>query len=230
MRTILLNPDVAGTNAGQPAPEATPTQSAPVAPVLVTIAADQLQRYAADQARLRELEAAQSRIAEEAEQRRLAEVAQRQGAEQALAQQQAQVEAERQARLALQNRYLTRERDATLATALGGMPIRSPEAAQQVQTLLRDRFEARENADGSVNVVEVGTGRPAADVIREALGSPAFAHFLNPSTQGGSGANPGTPAPTTGQTAAPATLGQQLLAQARSTVADRPRWMQPASN
>lgn len=59
-----------------------------------------------------------------------------------------------------------------------GVPWMSPAAASQAARLLADRFEAR---GPDREVVEVRTGRPAGDVLREAVASAEFAHFRRPS-------------------------------------------------
>ena len=67
-------------------------------------------------------------------------------------------------------------------------------------------------ASGKVVVREQATGRPAADVIKEALDSAAYSHFLKPTSKGGAGAIGGEkPPPGTPDTATFPNLGMQAL-------------------
>lgn len=138
-----------------------------------------------------------------AEEARLREVARAEGAETALTQQREawarDLEAERQRARDVETRWHRAERERTIAGQLGGVPFVSPEAAGQVRQLLEGRFETRTDATGAIVVQEVGTGRPAADVIREALATPAFAHFIRPTAGGGAGAQTPNPAGGVGQ-------------------------------
>lgn len=171
---------------------------------------------AAERETLLAQQAAAQRAAEEA---RLREVAAREGAETALTQQretwQRDLEAERQRARDVETRWHRAERDRTIAGELSGATFVTPEAAAQVRQLLEGRFETRTDATGRVVVQEIGTGRPAADVIREAIASPSFAHFLAPTTGGGTGAQ--TPVPgSTQQQGAPGARNpfeQQLASQ-----------------
>jgi hypothetical protein len=93
---------------------------------------------------------------------------------------------------ALQTAYLASETERTVAAALNGFSFRSPAAAEQAQAILRGALESRIES-GRVVVTDRTTGRPAADVIRERLGSDDFAHFLAPKGHAGTippGQNP----------------------------------------
>lgn len=163
------------------------------------ITSAEYQRLVARAAAADTLEAQRDRDRQDAEAVRLREVAAREGAESALNQQREawarDLETERRRARDVETRWHNAERERTIAGQLSGIPFVSPEAAGQVRQLLEGRFETRADATGAIVVQEVGTGRPAADVIRESLATPAFAHFIRPSTGGGAG----SPTPVPGQ-------------------------------
>jgi hypothetical protein len=62
-------------------------------------------------------------------------------------------------------------------------------AASQFRMLIQDRFETYEDSQGNLIVREKGTGRPAADVMKELVNAPEYQHFFVPKSRGGSGTN-----------------------------------------
>lgn len=172
---------------GQPAqqPPAPPAPAPPPVPT-VTMSAEDAARLYALRDRLATIETERESERRQREEAAALEQARRGELEQAFNAQRSQWEQ----RLAeVQTSYLNSETDRTIASAVAGFSFRSPAAAQQAQAILRAAVESRlEN--GRVAVVERGTGRNAADVIRERLGSPDFEHFLAPSGHAGT-ARPG---------------------------------------
>lgn len=78
------------------------------------------------------------------------------------------------------------EKQRALTAALAGAEFVDDNARADVAALLETKFEAKSTAEG-VAVLEVGTGRPAAEAIKEMLPS-KYAYALKPTTTGGSGA------------------------------------------
>ncbi|WP_422932053.1 hypothetical protein [Singulisphaera sp. PoT] len=72
-----------------------------------------------------------------------------------------------------------------LATILAGYSLNDG-ASTQLMTLLTPSLEVHPEGDGYV--VRTGTYQSAADFVKATLARPDYAHFLRPSTQGGSGA------------------------------------------
>ncbi len=103
----------------------------------------------------------------------------------------------------LETTVYQKETRTTLAQALAGRtfngskPEEQSMVASQLLAILEPQFEASRLADGSIQVRHKVTGRPAPDVLKEALDSPAFAHFFVPTNRGGAGSDatrsPGNP-------------------------------------
>ncbi len=72
-------------------------------------------------------------------------------------------------------------------TFVGATPEAQAQAAVQVRTLLESQFETARDGSGALIVRDKLTGRPAADVLKESLDSPTFAHFFAPRGNAGSG-------------------------------------------
>lgn len=80
------------------------------------------------------------------------------------------------------------KKTAVIAQALAGRQFVSADAAEQVQSILDGKVEVYRDANGKLSVVDKITRRSAAEVLKESLDSPAFAHFLAAtSTTGGAG-------------------------------------------
>lgn len=199
---LLLDPDPAGNATGgaqaaggQQTAEGQPTQT-------IQITSAEYQRLVAAGAERDTLSAQRENDRRAAEEARLREVARAEGAEAALTQQREtwarDLETERQRGRDVETRWHKAEKERAIAGQLAGVPFVNTDAAAQVRSLLDGRFETRTDATGDIVVQEVGTGRPAADVIKEALASPAFAHHLKPKAGGGTGAQTPTPNPFAG--------------------------------
>lgn len=75
---------------------------------------------------------------------------------------------------------------AVIRNHLAGVQTANPAASGQMAALLAERLETRIE-DGKAIVCERRTGRPVGEVIREALGSEEFSHFLAPASTPSSG-------------------------------------------
>jgi len=71
------------------------------------------------------------------------------------------------------------------------------ETARQLRAILEPQFETSRDATGVIITREKGTGRPATQVLSEAIASKKFAHFFAAQSRGGSGADGTRPAATT---------------------------------
>lgn len=89
-----------------------------------------------------------------------------------------------------------------LARALAAQPL-SEGSAEQLTHLWRSEFVAEAEGD-SFRVRTPQTYQSVPDFVAAKLGTPAFAKFLRPSTQGGVGGNPGAALATPTPTATPA--------------------------
>ncbi len=115
----------------------------------------------------------------------------------------------RQRRLAdLERIYHSAVRDRELATALAGRPL-VPNAAEQLIKLWRDDFEVV-NEGGALEVL-ASDGRKLAAAVAERLDRPEYAHFVLPSSRGGTrgGSVVNTPTPPTAPT--PRNLGEAVI-------------------
>jgi hypothetical protein len=72
-------------------------------------------------------------------------------------------------------------------TFAGDSPEDKAETARQLRAILEPQFETSRDATGLIITREKGTGRPAAEVLKEALASKRFAHFLASQSRPGSG-------------------------------------------
>jgi len=81
----------------------------------------------------------------------------------------------------------------------GDKPEVKAVAALQFRSLVEPRFETFEDQQGNLIVREKGSGRPAADVMKELINAPEYQHFFSPKSRGGSGTD-GTRSAGAGQT------------------------------
>jgi hypothetical protein len=110
----------------------------------------------------------------------------------------------------LESQILEERRGAAVGQALAGARFVSADAARQAAALLAPQFEAVRNPAGAVEVRDRTTLKPAAEVVAAALASPAYAHFLEPSSRGGAGGGGNQPPPAP-PAAPPQTEGQRLI-------------------
>lgn len=93
----------------------------------------------------------------------------------------------------LEQTLFTADKNATLASALAGVtfageaPEDKAETARQLRAILEPQFDTSRDATGQIITREKGTGRPAAQVLSEALASKRFAHFFASQSRPGSG-------------------------------------------
>jgi vancomycin resistance protein YoaR len=103
----------------------------------------------------------------------------------------------------LEQTLFSADKNATLASSLSGVtfagetPEDKAETARQLRAILEPQFDTSRDASGAIITREKGTGRPAADVLKEALASKRFAHFFAAQSRGGSGTDGTRPAATT---------------------------------
>jgi hypothetical protein len=88
---------------------------------------------------------------------------------------------------------------------VGETPDQRSATAMMVRRLIQEDFETTRDASGALVVREKASGRPAAEVLRERLDSPAYAIFFAPSSRGGAGSD-GTRPPVSPHSAAPGSL------------------------
>jgi hypothetical protein len=210
-----------------PAPAAPQPPAAPApppAPPVVPLPADEVNRLYGVARQFESLQAQQAAAVEAERQKALVALAQKGEVETAFN----TFKQEQETKLAtLQTTLLNRERSLVVASALAGVPFASDAAAADARELLGLRVEAAFGPDGAPSVRDRATGRPAADVIREWLASPAAAHYLKPSTAGGAGATGGhTPPPNPATPTGEAAIVAQWKA-ARQAQGDGALWMQP---
>lgn len=100
-------------------------------------------------------------------------------------------------------------RDRELATALAGKPL-VPGALPQLLKLWRDDFDVIDES-GEYQVF-ARDGRSVEEVLGERLADPAYAHFCQPSSKGGT-IVPGANRPASGKTAvaSPRNLGEEAV-------------------
>jgi hypothetical protein len=93
----------------------------------------------------------------------------------------------------LEQTLFSADKNSTLASALAGVtfagetPEDKAETARQLRAILDPQFDTSRDASGQIITREKGTGRPAADVLKEALASKRFAHFFASQARPGSG-------------------------------------------
>jgi hypothetical protein len=86
---------------------------------------------------------------------------------------------------------LTDKKEVAISAALAGVQWANEFAMSDARAVLDSRFEAVRDDAGTISVVDKATRRPAADVVKEWINSPASAHYRAPSTTGGSGSKGG---------------------------------------
>jgi hypothetical protein len=206
-----------------PAPPATVPAAggtaAPAAPTTTTVAlsAEEYQRLrdaASQLEELRSLKAAEIDAKESERQRVLAEKAELEAALDQNRRNWEQKLNETTSKFTdLERQIFQERRAAVIAQAFAGRSFvgetaeRKAETASQVRSLLESRFETVRESSGGLVVRDKITGRPAADVIREALDSPSFAHFFAPTSRGGAGSD-GSRSPVHRPAPAPGSLEQ----------------------
>lgn len=207
---------------GNPVPASAapvPTQVIPpgsiptaVSPPMVNVLLDDVQRWRSQAAEFEQFKAAQARDLAAKEQERLNALAESGKWKQSLDETRASYDkqlGESQLRYSqLEQTVYAKETRTTLAQALTGRAFvgKTPEdqsaVASQLIGILEPQFETSRSADGGFVVRHKVTGRPATDVLKEALSSPAYAHFFSAETRGGSGTDatrsPGNPQQTSG--------------------------------
>ncbi len=191
-----------------PTPMIPPGSSpATTAPQTVTIALDDYHRYRSVEKDFADFKAAQAKELEAKEKARLDALAESGQHKQALEETRKAYDLkinEANGRYAqLEQAVYQKETRTTLAQALAGRTFnaKSPEhaakVAAQVLSILEPQFEASRLSDGSIQVRHKATGRPAPDVLKEALDSEEFAHFFVTTNRGGAGTDatrtPGNP-------------------------------------
>jgi hypothetical protein len=124
-----------------------------------------------------------------AEQARIAEIAKREGAERALAEQKTLYDAKvaewQQKYNDLTGSLHAEKKAAVIAENLTGYDYTSPEAASDVRLILERELETAIDAAGNVTVRQRGTGRPAADFIKDIMATPRMGHFIRAASRGG---------------------------------------------
>ncbi len=111
----------------------------------------------------------------------------------------------------LETSLLSERLDASLASSFAGRQFagETPEsqsvAASQLRLILKPQFESFRDASGAIVVRDKASLRPAAEVVKEALASPMYAHFFAPTSRGGTGSDGSRP-PATQQETKPGTL------------------------
>ena len=220
---LLLNPDATPGGAGDATPQtaaattqtsqqATPAQAqaAQASTVtLINLSPEEFTRLKEAESKLREIEAENARKLAEAEQAKLLALAESGKAKEALDQLSTQATAQlTQLRQQLDATAL--DRDITLGTF--GVAWANQDAGVDAVTKLRGEFETVE-VNGQRVVRHRQTGRAPADIIPERLRSASYAHFLAPTTQGGTGNANADRTPQDGQQQAqkPTTLSMAML-------------------
>lgn len=191
----------ASTPPPQPSPDfQRPPVGAPGGPPIpptIPLTVDEFQRLRGIESQFAEFQKQRQAEIEAKETERLRVLAEKGQVEEAFKQHREMHEkklAEEQARYAsLESSLLSREKATVLAEALMGRSFASEEASTQLRQLLDMRFEASRNAAGQIEVREKGSLRPAADVMKEVIASPSYAHFFAASSSGGSGSDGSRP-------------------------------------
>jgi hypothetical protein len=201
-----------------PAFQAPPTGApgGPPIPVTVPVTVEEFQRLLGI---ARQHEASQAENAaklQKAEDARLLALAKAGDQEKALNEQRAAYEArvaESNAKYqSLEQTLFSADKNSTLASALAGVtfagetPEDKAETARQLRAILEPQFETSRDATGQIITREKGTGRPAAQVLSEALASKRFAHFFASQARPGSGTDGTRSAATTESDLKPGSL------------------------
>ena len=192
---LLLNPnsdDGGGTN-----PPANPPVNPPASPT-VQVDATQYQTLLAAQTRLAQIEAERQQRESQSEAERHKAMIEKGQAEEAFKAFKADVEPKLESLSKQAERYRSRlhseAKSAAVANAFAGVQFVSDEARSQALQLAAANLEVIEDAEGNLAVRQPGTGIVASEFLKAQIASPAYAHFLKASTQGGSGATNRQPA------------------------------------
>jgi hypothetical protein len=201
-----------------PAPATTPVNPAfqapptgapggPPIPPTVPLTVDEYNRLRGIERQYGEMTTQQQAALQKAEDARLLALAKAGESERALAEQRTTYEqrvTEANTKYAsLEQTLFSADKNATLASSLSGVtfagetPEDKAETARQLRAILEPQFDTSRDASGQIITREKGTGRPAADVLKEALASKRFAHFFAAQSRGGSGTDGTRPAATT---------------------------------
>lgn len=202
---LLLDPNPADGNGTTPPAQAAttppppaqattpPPPPTPAEPPKIHLSVEEYQHLTRAGTRLSEIEAENRRLAEAKEQDRLRTMAEKGEVEKALSTLRESKEVEiRQAQeryASIEQKWLGEKKAVVISGGLDGVKFLSPVAAQQMKQLLEPRFVASLDAKGEPQVRDAVTGRRAADVIKEAIASGEFDHFLEPGSRGGAGAS-----------------------------------------
>lgn len=190
---VLLDPAAVEGGAANPAPEPTPK---PQPRILVDAAeyTNTFQRLSQLESKLATIEAEKTAALEAARAKHIEEMAKTQGATAALEEQRRQLQEERDREKeranALDRDWLSEKKDNVIASAVANRKFVSDSAREQAIALLRARFDVRREND-QVVVRDKLTGRFASESVPELMGSQEYAHFLEASSRGGSGAGGG---------------------------------------
>jgi hypothetical protein len=181
-----------------PNPTPSPTPS-PTPPPKVELTIEEYQRYRGLETRIADIEREKQAEIDAKEAARLAAIADKEGAQAALDQQRTTLEAkiaEREQKYQkLEQQTLAAERSAVISQALAGRAFAGEtaedqaEAARQLKSILEQDVEVIRDANGKPIAKDRLTGRPADQVIREALEGRKYAHFL--ARKGGDGTGGG---------------------------------------
>ena len=113
---------------------------------------------------------------------------------------------------AVQGRLHETVRRAALGDSLAGVKFVTGAAARDAAAKLEAKLEVVSDASGSPVVREKGTGRAVADVVKDALASEEFAHFLDASSRGGGVGLGNRSAPSPSSSSKEPTLAEQIKA------------------
>jgi hypothetical protein len=182
-----------------PAFQAPPTGApgGPPIPPTVPLTVDEYNRLRGIERQHAEMTTQQQAALQKAEDARLLALAKAGEAEKALSEQRTALEqrlaAETTKYQSLEQTLFRADKNSTLASALAGVtfagetPEDKAETARQLRAILDPQFDTSRDASGQIITREKGTGRPAADVLKEALASKRFAHFFASQARPGSG-------------------------------------------
>ncbi len=197
LRRLRLDPAAEGGGGTTATPTPTPSPTLPAGAIVVS--ADEWNELRGYKTQLAQIQADKARELEAKEQERLKILAEKEGAEKALEAQRTGLEskltAAEQRAQQIERRMLDANKSAVIAQALAGVTFAGDtaedqaEAAAQLRLLLERDVEASLDANGNVLVRDRTTGRPADQVLREALAGKKFAHFL--ARKGGDGTGGG---------------------------------------
>lgn len=236
---VLLDPTPTdgGGQAQSPPQQSAPTQAAPVAssPIpTINVAMDELNRLRQESAALASYRQEQEAIRQRAEAERLQALADKGKADELLKELRDKHNASEtdwtKRYTDLETSYHGEKRAATVGAAVSGVQWISDDAKGQALELLNARLAVTKDGSGATVVVDKLTGRPAAAVIPELLGSAAFAHFQLPKGQGGAGAKGGDRSAPVANDVPPSYEDAvfENWKKANGETLDVPSWMRPA--